>query len=74
MLNDKDYDPSLGSFHKTKDDIVKTMVCVPVLDFNGNTIAVIQAINKVEEGVVKKRKGFRRRQSISKGKEGRYPI
>jgi hypothetical protein len=66
VLNDPDYDISLSSFHKTKDDIVKNMLCVPVFDLNGSTIAVIQAINKVEQGVAKKNRGLRR-STISKG-------
>lgn len=49
VINDPDYDPSLASFHKTKDDIVKNMLCVPVFDVEGKIIAVIQAINKVEQ-------------------------
>jgi len=32
---------------------IKSMVCVPVVDSQGRVIAVIQAINKIREGVVR---------------------
>ncbi len=44
-----DYDPEISiiqHLHKDKDKEVKQMICVPVRDMHGNTIAVIQATNK----------------------------
>lgn len=66
--SDPDYDPSLYSFHKTEDNEVKNMLCVPVFDVDGKTIAVIQAINKVEYGAVKTSEGLSRRATLSAGK------
>jgi hypothetical protein len=68
VLNDPDYDPSLFSFHKTKDDIVKNMICVPVFDVEGRVIAVIQAINKLERGVPGRISNLMRRSTLSFGK------
>lgn len=42
------------------------MLCVPVFDVDGQTIAVIQAINKVEHGMANSG-GLHRRSTISKG-------
>lgn len=42
-----DYDPEISVIqHLHKDKEIRQMVCVPVLDMHGNTIAIIQATNK----------------------------
>jgi len=66
VSSDPDYDPALTAIHRTEHDDVKSMLCVPVFDVNGSVIAVIQAINKVEQGSAKSSK-MRRRFTMSKG-------
>ncbi len=64
--SDPDHDPTITSIHKIEDGNIRNMLCVPVFDVNGSVIAVIQAVNKVEEGAAKANKSLRRT-TISKG-------
>lgn len=58
ILKDPAYHSS-SSFHQTNGNM-KNMLCVPVYDAHGNTIAVIQAINKVQESDTTAKRGLRR--------------
>lgn len=48
---------------------MKNMLCVPVFDVDGKVIAVIQAINKIERGSVKRDESLERRVTLSRGKK-----
>ncbi|GMH79403.1 hypothetical protein TL16_g08133 [Triparma laevis f. inornata] len=60
IIYDVRSEPDFNSKFDNEGFITKSMVCTPVIDSEGNVIAVVQAINKVAEGgqQLGRRKGF----------------
>ena len=59
IIYDVRSEPDFNSKFDNEGFITKSMVCTPVIDSEGNVIAVVQAINKIsDEAGGRRRKGF----------------
>ena len=61
VQEEPDYHPSEFHHQESDKEVARSMLCVPVLNAEGNTIAVLQAINKIGKGLGDSDNNFKRK-------------